>query len=834
VKTIRKVFIIYQNKLRKLKVNKFLNWRLTTHKLKLLRNKNSNLNTNSPQKIIETENNPNPNSNTNSNVYIKKKSHDMPLNISEAEKNNLRKNSKNFPNSKNLKSCDNEVEEELINPINPINQIPIPIPSLNIHVMNINPTNSNTRNNKPVKYNFEETETNRGNDSKKVSIRENFFSEGEKNKNKNKNNSLDKNSREENEKIFEVKIDKKEENSQNSPPLPIHEKLYQDKKRRDIIQTELEKNFRYEEIKHCTFTPKINTSKNKTKNPIDIKNNFSPQNHSPPHYLQLYEKSKKKEDKLRLLNLEKEKTMRELYTFEPVVNPKYKLTKFSEDFYDRLRSYSSCKTQRMNKIKEDLEKSFPVPYPKVNRDHSINTTTNLLKNSHSGSILNISSVNDRSVDYHRKKQEKIKKIKDDMCKEQGITFKPRLNESINMNINSSLIERNEDFMQRKFIKLTNLQSRDGTECTFSPKVNKTMKTIADEEGMKVGDRLYQYQQKYQKKLEEKIEIYKQENEGNYSFKPEINNNTYEILKQREMMMEEIKNKINEERQREREREMKVENSEGDADAGDNINININNINSNSEAMMIQFNSFGPSSQRENNENLQKNEKNENLENFTKNSKNFENFENFESNCDTVKIIDISSSIKESRATLGENNFSSSKFGSKASKASKGSNNNIRYDESEKSLRNSKGEISATTSINLSNNLINKKTHNHNKYKVNPHSLQNVSDSKLLEMANQYITTDESLEKFQSRLKEKNSTFVMSKINDRERGVSSNEKTEKLLLDNKNNISNSNVLSNNKEILSSVQCQKESKIGLAPNKTFNQVVTSHVHMQQGKI
>lgn len=33
-------------------------------------------------------------------------------------------------------------------------------------------------------------------------------------------------------------------------------------------------------------------------------------------------------------------------------------------------------------------------------------------------------------------------------------------------------------------------------------------------------------------------------------------------------------------------------------------------------------------------------------------------------------------------------------------------------------------------------------------------LQNVSDSRLLEMANQYITTDESLEKFQARLREK--------------------------------------------------------------------------------
>jgi len=41
-----------------------------------------------------------------------------------------------------------------------------------------------------------------------------------------------------------------------------------------------------------------------------------------------------------------------------------------------------------------------------------------------------------------------------------------------------------------------------------------------------------------------------------------------------------------------------------------------------------------------------------------------------------------------------------------------------------------------------------------KLKLNPFSLQNISDAKLLEMANQYITTDESLDRFQNRLREK--------------------------------------------------------------------------------
>jgi hypothetical protein len=38
--------------------------------------------------------------------------------------------------------------------------------------------------------------------------------------------------------------------------------------------------------------------------------------------------------------------------------------------------------------------------------------------------------------------------------------------------------------------------------------------------------------------------------------------------------------------------------------------------------------------------------------------------------------------------------------------------------------------------------------------LNTFSIQSLSDSKLLELANHYITTDESLEKFQARLREK--------------------------------------------------------------------------------
>ena len=69
------------------------------------------------------------------------------------------------------------------------------------------------------------------------------------------------------------------------------------------------------------------------------------------------------------------------------------------------------------------------------------------------------------------------------------------------------------------------------------------------------------------------------------------------------------------------------------------------------------------------------------------------------------------------------------------------------------------------------------SNNSNIHKINPVltkpvsqtlPFQNVSDSKLLELANQYITTDESLEKFQARLKEKTAYFTKSLIDKKDK------------------------------------------------------------------
>jgi hypothetical protein len=87
-----------------------------------------------------------------------------------------------------------------------------------------------------------------------------------------------------------------------------------------------------------------------------------------------------------------------------------------------------------------------------------------------------------------------------------------------------------------------------------------------------------------------------------------------------------------------------------------------------------------------------------------------------------------------------------------------------------------------------------------KLKLNPFSLQNISDAKLLEMANQYITTDESLDRFQNRLREK---FLKSQTDSSQikivnpntnRKINDNKSFNQVLTNTENN-NNINIITN---------------------------------------
>ena len=237
-------------------------------------------------------------------------------------------------------------------------------------------------------------------------------------------------------------------------------------------------------------------------------------------FTQLYNDSKTRKDKIRKLSLEKEKKFNSIYTFTPVIYTRQNNISTEGNFIERLSTYEKQKSRKMQQIKKEIELNTPKP---ITSNKKIPITESHL-------IPIIKS-------YPQHKKEKIEKIKNEMLQEQGVTFKPILNQSVNANIKENLIERNENFIKEKEAKLSYFSKCEDSECTFKPKINSD-KLPVDNENKKVGERLYEYQSKYRQKIEEMKSQY----ETSYSFKPKISKNTNEILLNKQKMIEEIKNR----------------------------------------------------------------------------------------------------------------------------------------------------------------------------------------------------------------------------------------------------------------------------------------------------
>jgi hypothetical protein len=237
--------------------------------------------------------------------------------------------------------------------------------------------------------------------------------------------------------------------------------------------------------------------------------------------------------------------MNTLYSFSPSLNFTKNKTKIcTKEFFERLKFYDNTKSEKFKKIKEEAHR---IP----GRSHKRINSQSCVKNRENSTTLNISFD---LVEYQNRKKKKLKQIQNSMLqvnkyinfhfiilKEQGITFKPKLNEDVNININSSLIERSREFVRNKSEKIKALKSKDNSECTFSPKVNNyssKANSNDDDKTNSVGERLFKYQNIYKTNLENRKEDLKEY----YKFKPEINQNTYDILKQRELMLNEIRDK----------------------------------------------------------------------------------------------------------------------------------------------------------------------------------------------------------------------------------------------------------------------------------------------------
>ena len=256
-------------------------------------------------------------------------------------------------------------------------------------------------------------------------------------------------------------------------------------------------------------------------------------------FLSLYNDSKHRKEKLRKMSLEKERKFNSIYTFTPEFVSKHKSSATQQvDFIERLPQYHKAKIRKLNKLKSEIEANTPKP--------RANTRKLPLSESH---------LIPASQNFHNTRREKVERIKHEMLQEQGVTFKPVLNSEVNALVKKSVIERNEEFMKQKQLRLE--QVKEEKECTFVPKINEmTCDTngTTESSNRKVGERLYEYREKYLRNLEEKKDRYKE----SYSFKPSISKNTEEILKQRQRVMDEIKRRYGEEKEGKENGEVEME------------------------------------------------------------------------------------------------------------------------------------------------------------------------------------------------------------------------------------------------------------------------------------
>lgn len=241
-------------------------------------------------------------------------------------------------------------------------------------------------------------------------------------------------------------------------------------------QTFDEKLLSKEELKECTFHPKINQSSS-TRN---FKNKKTIDNDSDTSvYKRLYSNFKQYNQKKELKKKEKEDFLNKEISFSPKVNKSFKSNSNSistKNFDERLKYYKERRNKNIEKLedmmkKDEQEKYTFQPQLNKNRGRSRNKEEIIKKKEEEEEKpkpkknLDIKRLEQLYSSYKNKKS-KIMKIKEEMEKEEGITFKPYINtensfytrefnekkSEILSNVKS---ERNNNFKSQKSIELQN-------------------------------------------------------------------------------------------------------------------------------------------------------------------------------------------------------------------------------------------------------------------------------------------------------------------------------------------------------------------------------------------
>ena len=180
-----------------------------------------------------------------------------------------------------------------------------------------------------------------------------------------------------------------------------------------------------------------------------------------------------------------------LYKIIPI--PKYKLCKLKpqekKNFFTNLSNSNIFKEKKIQKLRENLNKDFEQKFTfspnfitKKNKKSLNKSFSDNKINNHFNTITtnkkqpNKNETNEsNNINYIKRKKEKLNKIFSEMTTENGITFKPKLNDNYNSKkIKENFIERYNNYIKNKenefFNDKTSTPEID-KECTFYPKVN---------------------------------------------------------------------------------------------------------------------------------------------------------------------------------------------------------------------------------------------------------------------------------------------------------------------------------------------------------------------------
>lgn len=223
----------------------------------------------------------------------------------------------------------------------------------------------------------------------------------------------------------------------------------------------------------------------------------------------LHEKSNRIKDNIRKLEMEKESKFNETFTFKPsLYKSKSNLKLTSVSFFKRLDKYHQIRKKKINELKEEIESQLQIPRLK----------SSLTSRSQE-------DIGEVIKDYCKKKKQKLHQMELDLFQDQGITFKPSLNDEKNKIVKDTLTIRNKNFIEMRDEKLNQFCSKEVEECTFVPLINMSSIELKPKESSDVCVRLYDYRNRY----EANREYIKKYYEVNYSFKPVISKNTKKIL-----------------------------------------------------------------------------------------------------------------------------------------------------------------------------------------------------------------------------------------------------------------------------------------------------------------